>query len=191
MVNKIVLYAINAVSPHWSDKPFDVSVLPFTILPDVGIEDVSALITENTFDWAKSTLKAEDLKTLKSVRYAIVYRYQTQNSFYGDEDVDAETYITNIAACLRLIRPMQQHALVAQGHITADGTLDVGHFDHPINLMEVPFVQKLFHLHNEDLDLAPLAYSALFKSHDWRILEISDGDAVSRCRTLGRQILET
>jgi hypothetical protein len=164
MVNKIVLYAINAVSPGWSDKPFDVSVLPFSILPNVSVEDVSPLITENTFDWAKSTLKAEDLKTLKSVRYAIVYRYQTQNSFYGDEDVDAEIYITNIAACLRLIRPMRQNALVAQGHTTADGTLDVGHFDHPINLMEVPFVQKLFHLHNEDLDLLHLLIQPYLKA---------------------------
>jgi len=164
MVNKIVLYAINAVSPQWSDKPFNIAALPFSILPDVSVEDVSTLVTEDTFDWAKSTLSYENLKTLKSIRYAIAYRYQTQNSSYGDEDVDAETHITTIAACLRLIRPMRQNAVVAQGNITADGTLDVGHFDHPINLMEVPFVQKSFHLHNGDLDLLRLLIQPYLKA---------------------------
>jgi hypothetical protein len=61
-----------------------------------------------------------------------------------------------VSACLRLIRPMRQKASFMRGKLLADGTIDVGHFEHPPHLLDVPEVQKLFHLRNADLDLLKL-----------------------------------
>ena len=171
MVNKIVLYAIHGLSPLWDDDAFDKSLLPFTVLPNVTIEDVSSFINEEAFQWAKSALGSEDFKTLTKMRYAITYRYQTVHINRGDEDATAEVYITNIAACLRLIRPMRQTSLVMQGQVTQEGTFDLQHFDHPI-LLEVPEVQKLFHLRKDDLGLLKLlvpSYLTAMMGEYWKI----------------------
>jgi hypothetical protein len=159
------------LNPQWDDNPFDQSVLPFTVCPNVTVEAISTLVSE-AFVWAKTALGSEDLKTLESVRYAIVYRYQTCHSNRGDEDDRAETYITHIAACLRVIRPMRQTALVIQGRITEEDKFDIQHFDHPVNLMEVPEVQKLFYLHNKDLHLLRLViqpYLKIMSGEYWKV----------------------
>jgi hypothetical protein len=172
MADKITLYAINAVGAPWDDEsPFDMRVLPFTILPEVTVENISELFNENTFSWAGQTISNTDLADLKSVRYAIVHRYKTAYPFQGDEENESEDLVTKIAACLRLIRPMRQRALVMRGVMTQQG-LDVHHFDHPINLMDVPEVQKLFHLRNADLellrDVAPRFLTAMNGDY-WKI----------------------
>lgn len=48
---------------------------------------------------------------------------------------------------------MRQRASLMRGELREDGTLDVQHLEHPVDLMEVPEVQKLFHLRNRDVDL--------------------------------------
>jgi hypothetical protein len=40
-----------------------------------------------------------------------------------------------------------------RGELMEDGKINVQHFEHPKELLEVPEVQKLFHLRNTDLDL--------------------------------------
>jgi hypothetical protein len=152
MHKKIVIYAIHGVSPDWSGAPFDKSKLPFTVLTDVTIENVSSLLTPDSFTWAKTALSEDDFKELLSTSYALVYRYETAHENYGDDDAKAEQQITTIAACLRLIRPMRQKAVVIQGRITPEKKFDVHNFGHPRNLMEVPYVQKLFTLRTDDLD---------------------------------------
>lgn len=153
MHKKLVIYAIHGISPDWSSAPFDKSKLPFTVLTDVTIENVSSLLTPDAFAWAKTALSEDDFKELISTSYALVYRYETSHENVGDDDAKAEQHITTIAACLRLIRPMRQKAVAVQGRIAADGKFDVQHFGHPRDLMDVPYVQKLFALRNGDLDL--------------------------------------
>ncbi len=53
---------------------------------------------------------------------------------------------------LRLVRPMRQRALLVRGDLRDNGTIEVRHFEHPIDF-EVPELQKLFHLRNRDVEL--------------------------------------
>jgi len=71
-----------------------------------------------------------------------------------DSDSDSEKLVKMLAACLRLIRPMRQRALLMRGKVLAgDGSFDVMGFDiPPLHLIEMPDVQKFFHLRNQDAD---------------------------------------
>ena len=68
------------------------------------------------------------------------------------DDIESAKLIRNLVACLRLIRPMRQRTGLMRG-VLRDSKIDVRHFEHPRTILEVPEVQKLFHLRNADLDL--------------------------------------
>lgn len=159
---RFVLYPIDAVGEQWDDEPFDLHRLPFGVAEDVRIEAVRERFREDAFDHATRMLGEEVVGSLRGVRYALVYRYdpepredpQTRRMMRGYEiEKQAEVLVHNIAACLRLIRPMRQRALLMRGAVRDDGTFDVTGFDVPtLHLLEVPEVQKLFALRDRDAD---------------------------------------
>jgi hypothetical protein len=151
--NRVNLYAIYGTSHEWEDEPFDESKLPAAIIPTVRIENVSSMFTPDAFRVFEERLSPDDLKSLKAVKFAIVHRFQT-TSYHDKETQSLETgqIVYNVAACLRLIRPMRQFAMRVHGTLNNDGTLDVGGFDHPVHLMEVPAIQKDFRLRNRDIE---------------------------------------
>ncbi len=153
MRDKLTLYPIFAVDDPWDEEPFDTAVLPFMVTDNIAVEDVSGLFNDDTFSWVEREMGRHDLEDLKSVHYAIVHRYQTQESNRGEDDTASEELVGQVAACLRLIRPMRQRASLMQGEVTQERDFNVQHFEHPVNLMEVPEVQKLFSLRNRDLDV--------------------------------------
>lgn len=172
MPNKLTLYPIFAVASPWDDEPFDSAVLPFRLAGDVSIEDVSALFNEDTFRWVEKEIGRRDIEDLKNVHYAIIHRYETHQANRDEDDLRSDRLVLNVAACLRLIRPMRQRALLMQGEITQDRGFDVKHFEHPIELMEVPEVQKLFHLRNRDLDVLRVVLPVFLKAMNgdyWKI----------------------
>ena len=67
---------------------------------------------------------------------------------------DSRKLVATLAACLRLIRPMRQSALMIHGTVRdEDGSFNVRGFDvPPSHLIEVPEVQKLFKLRNQDAE---------------------------------------
>ena len=153
MENRIALYPVPGITQGWDDEPFDLSALPATIVPNVTVEDTSSFLNnEDAFDWLKGEMGRHDVEALRSIRYAIVHRYQPKEiDIAGESDQNAEALVRNLSACMRLIRPMRQRASFMRGVIQSDGSLQVGHFEHP-NDLEVPEVQKLFVLRNRDLD---------------------------------------
>ena len=155
MPNGITLYPIYRLEDGVIDRqPFDHSVLPFQIMEGVRIEDVSPMFNNETFGLVQDELGRRDLRELQQVRYAIVHRYHTDElADHGRTDQNSEKLVNNLAACLRLIRPMRQCALLMRGELRENGTIDVRRFQHPIDLMEVPQVQKLFHLRNRDVEM--------------------------------------
>lgn len=150
---KVNLYAVYGISHPWEDEPFNEAVLPAHIVPNVAIENVTAMFSEGSFDLFATSLSPDDLKSLRAVKYAVVERFQT-TGFHGEEEqkFDIGQTIYNLAACLRLIRPMRQFAMRIHGVLKDDGKLDVGGFDHPVHLMEVPAIQKDFRLRNRDIE---------------------------------------
>ena len=165
MPQKIIIYPIYRVGSFSDDEVFDDSVLPFSILCDVTVENVSSMFNEQTFAWVASEMGRRDVETLQAVRHAIVYRYGTDDFFESsDADVKSERHVRYLAACLRLIRPMRQSASLMRGELRPDGTIDVRHFEHPLNLHGVPHVQALFHLRNSDLSVFRNVASGFMKA---------------------------
>lgn len=154
MPNKATLFPIYALADIIDPEPFDMRVLPFQVIEDVTVEDVTPMFNNDTFNWVQNELGKRDLKELKGVKYAIVHRYTSEKVANGGvDDMESERKIRNLTACLRLIRPMRQTASLMRGELGPEGKIDVQHFEHPHELLELPEVQKLFHLRVADLTL--------------------------------------
>src|ERR1019366_3637765 len=151
MESKIALYPIVGVTGDCLDEPFDLSMLPAHITPDVTVEDVRPLFKGKEFDLFNGLLAKRALESLKRIRFAIVYRYTDTFAGTGEQpDIKAERVVRYLGACLRLIRPMQQDASFIRGRILPDSTVDVQHFENP-HEMAVPSIHKLFRLRNKDV----------------------------------------
>jgi hypothetical protein len=148
---RIALYPIAGITGDWLDEPFDLSQLPATIAPDVTIEDARTLFNEKAFDLFEGLLAKREMESLRRVRFAIVHRYSENYDEIGvSPDIKAAKLVRNMAACLRLIRPMQQDASFIRGRLLSDSTLEIQHFENP-HEMDVPAIQKLFRLRNRDV----------------------------------------
>jgi len=172
MEDRINLYAIASVAHLWDDEPFDHSKLPARIVPTVAIENVESMFGGDAFDIFEPDLSKREMQALKSVKYALVHRFQT-GSYHDQETRKLEPgeIIYNLAGCLRLIRPMRQFATMIHGTLTTDGTLRVNGFDHPGYLMNIPLVQQGFSLRNTDVvDLQNVAskFLAAMAGQYWR-----------------------
>jgi hypothetical protein len=152
MPDKITLYPIFAVADEIDDQPFDQHVLPFGVVDGATVENVRPLFTEETFRWVKNELGRHDLEDLQQIEHAIVHRYVVDDEADGNPaDIESAKLVRNLVACLRLIRPMRQRTGLMRG-VLRDCKIDVRHFEHPRSILEVPEVQKLFHLRNADLN---------------------------------------
>jgi hypothetical protein len=154
------LYPIHWVAmPHLDPEPFDPNTLPFEIAEGVRIESIRFI--ENAFELHRPHLGDDLIEVMQRVRYAIVHRYNP-DTFIVDGAVigevqhnqRSEQLLREVAACLRLIRPMRQHAMLMRGTVRdEDDRFDVTGFDVPnLWLHEVPEVQKLWSLRNRDCD---------------------------------------
>jgi hypothetical protein len=155
------LYPISWVADAIDDVPFDQGRLPIDIAEGVRIESVREHFRERAFELWSSRVGTIVVDELERVRFALVHRY-TPDPIVVDGEVigeqrrsaDSQNLVRMLAACLRLIRPMRQSALMIHGKVRdEDGSFDVGGFDvPPSHLIEVPEVQKLFKLRNQDAD---------------------------------------
>src|SRR5450631_129457 len=152
------LYEIYGLAGGVDDEQFDKSVLPFDVTEGVRIEDISSLLRSDTFEFVKERMGSDAVKQLRGVTHALVHRYSPESytdaegNWIGDEAHSAKSgdLVRNVAACLRLIRPMRQSAQLMWGGIRADGTFDVLGFDSPVECHEVPYAHRFFHLRNVD-----------------------------------------
>ena len=153
------LYAIHGLAGGADDEQFTIS-LPFDVAESVRIENVSSLLRTDTFDLFKQRMGTDSAGRLQAVRYALVHRYEPrafrddEENRVGEEMIDERSseLVRNMAACLRLIRPMRQSALLMQGAVRCDETFDVEKLDHPLEFHEVPEVQKVFMLRDRDAE---------------------------------------
>jgi hypothetical protein len=159
---RFTLYPFAGVADELDDEPFDLDTIPVDITDTVRIEAVQERFRQDAFDHARQMLGDEIVESMRRVRYALVHRYDPRpiidpatGQTIGEQirNQDSEQLVRELAACLRLIRPMRQHALSMRGTIREDGTFDVTGFDVPtLHLIEVPEAQKLFTVRNRDAD---------------------------------------
>lgn len=160
---QFTLYPIYSIADEYHDDPFDRTRLPFEIVEGLYVEDVSRHFREGTFDHHNAMLGREVLRKLETVRYGLVHRYHLElaaqanapQRTYPELPTDtSQSLVQNVAACLRLIRPMRQEALSMWGNVRdEDGSFDVTGLNvPPLHLIEVPESQKLYSLRDQDAD---------------------------------------
>jgi len=151
VAQRVTLYPVAGLAGAWEDEPFNHSQLPATIVPGVTLEDVSSMFHDETWKWVAHEIGKRDLEVLERVKHAIVHRYASSQYGTGEPEMASARVVNEIAACLRLIRPMRQFALMISGPLKADGVIQIQSFDHPVHLMEIPEIQKGFALRDRDL----------------------------------------
>lgn len=182
MVKRLSIYPIFSLANAADDHPFDLDQLPFPVFENVAIEDVSPLFNEETWKWIADHLGKRDNDELRLIKHALVHRYEDEHPYRVDNrkrDISVQT-TNNLAALLRVIRPMRQKALMVQGYLQ-DGYLHVDSLQHPINLLDVPHVQRLFQIRLQDAILLRQLATPYFKAMEgdyWKFrmaMELHDG----------------
>jgi hypothetical protein len=148
---RATLYPIAGLAGSWEDEPFDESALPARIVEDVTIENVTPMFKNDTWSFVEGEIGKRDLEVLRRVQYAMVHRYSSSQYGSGNLEQQSTNLVHNLAACLRLVRPLRQFALVINGPLQADKSIRIQSFEHPIHLMEIPNIQKGFTLRNRDV----------------------------------------
>jgi hypothetical protein len=155
------LYGIYGLEKTWDNgEEFDLKLLPFDIGQGVTIEDVSTLLSPESFnEYITGEMGQRSIKRLKETRYALVHRYErapiiVDGEKVGEVDYDQNSFdlLRKIAACLRLIRPMRQDTGLMYGKILPNGQFDLIGFEHPYDLLETPQNQKHFKLRTRDAE---------------------------------------
>lgn len=154
--NKIELGPIYVDTVGWSETPRLTG--PYEILPseNLTIENVSHLITPTTFSLWKSDCRVSKRMSedLESVDFAIVHRYSSPQKRDTELDKHSSELIDSAATCLALIRPTRKsRARRIPGVIRADGTFDPHGFTAQGELADVPEIQKLFAVREQDISL--------------------------------------
>jgi hypothetical protein len=152
------LYPIHGLADQGHREVFDLGRLPFDLAEGMRIEDISEFIRDE-FKYVEKRMGEDDARQLQKTRYAIVYRFEATMTVKNGEIVQEHEHVQRgeqlvrlVAACLRLIRPMRQSSNFMRGTVRNNGTFNVESFQSPANLMEVPEIQKLFDLRNQDAD---------------------------------------
>lgn len=170
-VIKFNLHAVYGLArAHFPGEDQFTLSLPVEITEGVTLENVSALISPDSFDGVRKRIGTDATDRLEGVHHALVHRYEPM--FMLDEnkkelithemqDHASEQRVSIIRALLRLIRPTREELQNMHGNVRHDGSLDVMGFEHPARIFEVPQNQKLFSIRNEDVE-ALIALSPTF-----------------------------
>ncbi len=142
---------------RFSLQPFDFSQLPFAVMPDIQVADVSALLPAATFEHLRTEVGGHRMRVFDgNVKHALVHRYEELEEWRLDEqqkkEVKAKGELLNeVFACSRIVRPTRRLGSVF-GYLTNEGRLDQRQTTFPDNALDVPEALKLFAFRNKDLE---------------------------------------
>jgi hypothetical protein len=147
------LIPLDRLSAH----PFDLAQLPFTILPDVEVADVSDLLPAAMFEYLRAEVGRHRMRVFDGqVKHALVHRYEEARELPRNEEeekaakVEAEL-LNEVFACSRIIRPTRRLGSVS-GFLNPNGKVDQRQTTFPDNALDVPEALKLFAFRNKDLE---------------------------------------
>ena len=154
--DRIEFVPISGARAGWGEDPPLTG--PYAILPseNLTIENVSHLITPKTFSLWKNDcfVSKHTAESLESVRFAIVHRHSSPNAGDVGPHTHSAELIDSAGSCLALIRPTRRsRAMHIRGIVKSDGFLDPQGFGAREELADVPEIQKLFSVREQDITL--------------------------------------
>src|ERR1700727_1363001 len=131
---------------------------PYQILASARftIENLADLITETTFSlWnTECTVSKRTAESLKAITFAIVHRRSTSSPTDEGMFSPSISLIDHASSCLALIRPTRKSRVShIRGVIKADGTFDPQGFSVREGHADVPEIQKIFGVKEDDIRL--------------------------------------
>jgi hypothetical protein len=154
--DKIQFFPISGACAPWSlEAPL---AGPYQILPseNLSIENVSALIKPETFSlWKKGCdVSKNTAESLDCVKFAIVRRHKSPDPGDGELETYSTLLLDYASSCLALIRPTRRsRAMHIRGVIKPDGGFDPYGFTAREDLADVPEIQKLFVVREQDVQV--------------------------------------
>jgi hypothetical protein len=112
-----------------SGQQFDLSRLPFSIMPNVEVADVSELLPPSMFEFLKADVGRYRMRFFEgTVKHAFVHRYEEQpEATTWEESVNItkknDELLNEVFACSRIVRPTRRHGSVT-GYVNANGKVD-------------------------------------------------------------------
>lgn len=132
-------------------------MLPFLILPDVEVADVSQLLPPAMFVHLRAEVGHHRMRIFDDqIKHALVHRYEEGEAWPGDEQAQKTAkmnadLLNEVFACSRIVRPTRRLGSVT-GLLKADGSVDQRQATFPDNALDVPEALKLFAFRNRDLE---------------------------------------
>jgi hypothetical protein len=142
----------------FSLQPFDLSQLPFSIMPNVEVADVSELLPPSMFEYLKAEAGRQRMRFFeRTVKHALVHCYDEPRNGFTHNDAERtakrnDELLNEVFACSRIVRPTRREGSVT-GYLNADGTVDQRTVMFPDTALDVPEALKLFALRNKDLEM--------------------------------------
>jgi hypothetical protein len=156
---------------RFSRQPFDLTQLPFNILPSLEVADVSSLLPPSMFEYLRSEVGAHRMSALDATaKYALVYRYEEDSRWPATPAAQMAAkkkaeLLNEVFACSRIVRPTRRLASVS-GFLSDEGTFEQRQVTFPDSALDVPEALKLFAFRNKDLEkLRDLAGTFLKAMH--------------------------
>jgi hypothetical protein len=139
--------------------PFDTSKLPFEVLPQIEIADVSVLLPPSLFAHMKDEVGRHRMYYLESTnKFALKHQYEVETPFGVTSiapehtETSSDSLMNLVYACLKLIRPTREQGGV-RAEVGQDGKIAVRSVSFADGRLDLPVGEKLYALRNKDLDL--------------------------------------
>lgn len=154
-----------------SNQAFDLSQLPYSIMQNVEVADVSQLLPPSMFEYMKSEVGRHRARFFDgTVKHALVHRYEEHPEASTFEESARmakrnDNLLNEIFVCSRIVRPTRRHGSVT-GRMNPNGTVNHETTTFPDTALDVPEALKLFAFRNKDLhDLRELMSKFLTAMH--------------------------
>jgi hypothetical protein len=142
---------------RFSAQPFDFSQLPFSIVRDVEVADVSSLLPPSMFEYLRFEVGQNRMHVFDgTTKYALVHRYEEDPRWPGNAEAQTAAkkkaeILNEVFACSRIVRPTRRLGSVS-GFLRDDGTVEQRQATFPDSALDVPEALKLFAFRNKDLE---------------------------------------
>src|SRR5271156_3045180 len=142
---------------RFSAQPFDLTQLPFNILPGVEVADVSSLLPPSMFEHLRSEVGRHRMRVFDgTAKYAFVHQYEEDPGWPATPAAETAAkkkaeLLNEVFACSRVVRPTRRLGSVS-GFLRGDGSVEQRQATFPDSALDVPEALKLFAFRNEDLE---------------------------------------